>query len=183
MNNVEDHWQQRVAEFWQRADTDESMPPDQLVAEADALAAERPTGDATAFFERASARDRVGREMQAAHYYRAALGAGGLDPYRNARAVIQLASTLRILGHLDESERLLIAELDRAAEGDTVLPLRDEARAFLALTYVAQGRGVEAAGLALSTLAPHLTRYRRSVAGNAAELFNDVPLYPGAARS
>jgi hypothetical protein len=39
------------------------------------------------------------------------------------------------------------------------------------LTYLVQGRAVEAACLALTTLAPHLSRYNRSVAGNAAEIF------------
>lgn len=36
--------------------------------------------------------------------------AGGLDPYRRSRAVIQLASTLRMLGQLGESEQLLLQE-------------------------------------------------------------------------
>jgi len=48
--------------------------------------------------------------------------------------------------------------------------LHDEARATLALTYVAQGRATEAAGLALCTLAPHLSRYNRSIFGNASRL-------------
>jgi hypothetical protein len=45
--------------------------------------------------------------------------------------------------------------------------LHDEARAILALTYAAQGRTAEAAGLALVTLAPHLSRYQRSMTRNA----------------
>ena len=81
-----------------------------------------------------------------------------------------LRSTLRILGHLDESERLLVTELDRHLESGNSRALHDEARATLALTYVAQGRAAEAAGLALSALAPHLSRYNRSVSRNAAEL-------------
>ena len=48
--------------------------------------------------------------------------------------------------------------------------VHDEARATLALTYVAQGRAAEAAGLTLSILAPYLSRYNRSMAANAAEL-------------
>ncbi len=50
------------------------------------------------------------------------------------------------------------------------IALHDEARAFLARTYVAQGRPVEAAGLALSTLSPYLSWYSRAVTGNAGEL-------------
>jgi Tetratrico peptide repeat len=85
-------------------------------------------------------------------------------------ASIQLGSTLSILGQLDESEKLLVAELDRHMEAGNPRKLHDEARAILAMAYVAQGRAVEAVGLALLTLAPHLSRYNRSMAANAAEL-------------
>jgi len=146
------------------------MQPEELVAATDALADEREPDDATAMFERASARDRVGIESEAERYYRAALATGRLDPYRSSRASIQLASTLRILGHLQESEQLLVAELDRHLEAGNHRALHDEARATLALTYVAQGRGAEAAGLALCALAPYLSRYNRAVSENAAEL-------------
>ena len=141
-----------------------------MVGAIDKLAAERPDDDAAALFERASARDSVGRESDAEMFYRAALATERLDPYRQARASIQLASTLRILGHLEESERLLTTQLARYSIAGYDRALYDETRAILALTYVAQGRAVEAAGLALSALAPHLSRYNRSVAGNAAEL-------------
>ena len=87
-----------------------------------------------------------------------------------SRASIQLGSTLRILGQLGESEQLLTAELDRHMVPGNVRALHNEARAFLALTYVAQGRATEAAGLALSALSPYLSRYNRSLTGNAAEL-------------
>jgi Tetratrico peptide repeat len=164
---MEDDWEVRLAAQWKRID---AMPPEDFVAAIDALAAERTPGDAAALFERASARDTVGLESGAENFYRAALATGRLDPYRGARATIQLASTLRILGELDESERLLVAELDRRSKTGGDHALHDELRAILALTYVAQGRAVEGAGLALLTLAPHLTRYNRSMAGNAAEL-------------
>jgi hypothetical protein len=167
MNAVPDQWEARVAALWERA---ESMSFADLVVQADALADERGPGDAAALFERASARDRAGIESEAERYYRAALTTGRLDPYRSSRATIQLASTLRILGRLQESERLLVAELDRHMEAGNRRALHDEARATLALTYVAQGRAVEAAGLALCALAPHLSRYNRSVSENAAEL-------------
>ena len=41
---------------------------------------------------------------------------------------------------------------------------------MLAFTWIAQGRTLEAAALALETLAPHLTRYNRSMAANARAL-------------
>jgi Tetratrico peptide repeat len=167
MSEIGNDWEARVARLWQQVD---GMAPEAFVAAIDALAAECPAGDAAALFERASARDTVGLESGAERLYRAALATKGLDPYRGARATIQLASTLRILGELDESERLLATELGRRSKAGGEHVLHDELRATLALTYVAQGRAVEGAGLALLTLAPHLSRYNRSVSGNAAEL-------------
>ena len=164
---LDPQWEARVAALWKHART---MPPDELVQAADALADELEPGDARALFERACARDTAGFESDAEQYYRAALESGQLDAYRSSRASIQLASTLRILGHLDESEKLLVAELDRHMAAGHERALHDEARATLALTYVAQGRAVEAAGLALSALAPRLSRYNQSMARNAAEL-------------
>jgi hypothetical protein len=160
-------WEARIAALWERAP---SLPPDELVRAADALADELEPNDARALVERACARDTAGIESDAEKYYRAALASGQLDAYRSSRASIQLASTLRILGRLKESEQLLVAELDRHVEVGGQRALHDEARATLALTYVAQGRAVEAAGLALSALAPYLSRYNRSMAANAAEL-------------
>jgi Tetratrico peptide repeat len=167
MNKTENDWESRVAAVWTTAS---AMPPETLVAAIDALAAERPADDADALFERACARDTAGLEADAETYYRAALASDNLGAYRRSRASIQLGSTLRILGQLDESERLLVDELDRHMQAGNPRELHDEARAILAMTYVAQGRAVEAAGLALTVLAPHLSRYNRSMAANAAEL-------------
>jgi hypothetical protein len=167
MSAGHDEWEARVAALWKRV---ESLRADELIQAVDVLADERGPGDAAALFERACARDTAGIESDAERHYRAALATGRLDPYRRSRASIQLASTLRILGRLDESEQLLVSELDRQLAAGTHRVLHDEARATLALTYVAQGRAVEAAGLALCALAPHLSRYGRSVSGNAAQL-------------
>src|SRR5665213_455151 len=167
MHAANPQWEARVAALWEPAP---SLPPDELVRSADALADELEPGDARALFERACARDTAGFESEAEKFYRAALANGALDDYRSSRASIQLASTLRILGHFKESEQLLVAELDRHMTVGHTRALHDEARATLALTYVAQGRSAEAAGLALRTLAPYLSRYNRSVAGNAADL-------------
>lgn len=162
-------WEARIAALW--ADVQSQLLSGYaLVAAIDSLAAERAPGDTTALFERAYARDTAGVEDAAQGYYRAALASGQLDAYRSSRASIQLASTLRILGHLDVSEQMHIAELDRHLRPGNPRALHDEARAVLALTYVAQGRAKEAAGLALSALVPHLSRYNRSLSGNAAEL-------------
>jgi len=164
---IDSQWEARMATLWERA---QSLSPDELVRAVDALADELEPNDARALFERACARDTAGIESEAEKYYRAALASGQLDAYCSSRASIQLASTLRILGRLQESEQLLVAELDRHVEAGDQRALHDEARATLALTYVAQGRAVEAAGLALCVLAPYLSRYNRSMAANAAEL-------------
>lgn len=167
MNQNHEDWELRVAGIWKRVGSLEGAA---LITAVDSLADERDPGDAAALFERACARDSAGMESEAESYYRAALATDHLDPYRRSRASIQLASTLRILGRLEESEQLLVSELERHMEAGAPRVLHDEARAILALTYVAQGRPVEAAGLALLVLAPHLSRYGRSVSGNAAEL-------------
>ena len=98
------------------------------------------------------------------------LASGALDPYRHARASIQLGSTLRHLGRLEESEQLLLAQLERCRIEGAGAALHDEVRAVLAFTWIAQGRTLEAAALALETLAPHLSRYNRSMAANARAL-------------
>jgi Tetratrico peptide repeat len=164
-------WDVRLAALWQQVD---AISPAELVARVDELAAERPEDDAVAMFERACARDTAGLEAAAEPLYRAALASERLDPYRQARASIQLGSSLRLLGRLEESEGLITAQLQRYADPAYGTALYDETRAILALTYLVQGRAVAAACLALTTLAPHLSRYNRSVTGNAAEILKST---------
>ena len=166
MVETDNSWDERVAACWSRAG---EMRPEELVRTIDELASARPCGDARALFERACARDTAGFEADAEPLYRAALAAGLLEEPHRMRAVIQLASTLRLLGRLEESEQLLRAELERAASATSPRLLQDEARAFLALTLLARDKPAEAAAVALIALAPHLTRYTRAVRENAAE--------------
>lgn len=170
-----DDWEYRVASLWALFDECE---PVEFVRRIDELAAERPETDGAALFERACARDSTGIEGEAEGLYRAALATGELDPMRYSRAIIQLASTLRILGQLNESQALLEAALQRSIDEPDTYSLADETRAFLSFTYVAQGRSAEAVGHALLALAPHLSRYRRSVRGNATELIEHRSLLP-----
>lgn len=167
MAETENHWEERVTACWARS---AQMPSAEMVEAIDALAAERPADDPAALFERASARDTAGLESDAEPLYRTALSSNRLDAQRRSRAVIQLASTLRLLGQLDESEQLLREELDRCVRSADSHALTDETRAFLAFTLLAKGKPVEAAALALTALAPHLSRYTRAVRANAAEL-------------
>ncbi|CAH0241553.1 tetratricopeptide repeat protein [Microbacterium sp. Bi128] len=156
-----DDWQDRVDTVW----ADDTLTETQVIDAIDALAAERPEDDAVALFERAGARDSAGLESEAEDLYRRAL-ALGLDDERRTRATIQLASTIRNLGKVDESLALLRAEYEREPRG----PLHDAAAAFYALALVSAGEAERAASLALVALAPHLPRYTRSVTGYAREI-------------
>jgi hypothetical protein len=161
---LENDWQARVAALWAVAG---SLAPRDLVRAMDALAGERAHDDPLALFERACARDTAGIEDEAEPLYRAALASGALDSYRHARASIQLASTLGHLGRFEESERILRLQLERCRAEGPQAALYDETRAILAFNWLAQGKPVAAACLALETLAPHLSRYNRSTAANA----------------
>lgn len=156
-----DDWQARVDAVW----ADDGLDDATRLERIDTLATELAPGDPRGLFERAGARDSAGLEAEAEPLYRAALE-GGLDDDRRPQAVIQLASTLRNLGHAGEAVRMLRAEVERQPPS----PLRDEAAAFLALALVSDGDAREAASVALLALAPHLSRYRRSVTWYAEEL-------------
>jgi hypothetical protein len=148
-------------DLWARFD---DLDPADFLRHAEALAAERGRDDPIALFELAGANDSTGRPEQAAPLYRQAL-AKGLTGEHRRRAVIQLASTLRNLGHADESVALLTAERDAGSDAPD-----DAVTAFLALALTDVGREREAAGLALGALSRHLPRYKRSLANYAADL-------------
>ncbi|MBA3429714.1 MAG: tetratricopeptide repeat protein [Actinobacteria bacterium] len=101
-------WEQRISALWAEIGDHDG---EGFVALVDGLAAELPQGNATALFERASARDSSGRSDRAVPLYEAALSAG-LVGERRRRATIQLASSLRNLGSHREAVDLLTAELD-----------------------------------------------------------------------
>ncbi|WP_312365787.1 tetratricopeptide repeat protein [Ensifer sp.] len=131
-----DDWEQRLALHW--ADFGQ-MDGQAFVDVLDTLAAELPEGDPIGLFERASAQDSLGNEANAEPLYRQAL-AGGLFGIRRRRATIQLASTLRNLGKVDES--IVLLEAERLMPSDE---LDDAVVAFLALSLVDGGRAREAA--------------------------------------
>jgi hypothetical protein len=156
-----DAWQQRVDELWGSFDDHDE---DAFVAKIEALASELPDDSPEAAFERASAFDSTGHSDRAVPLYRLALELG-LQPPLRRQAVIQMASSLRNLGHATESVELLTAERDRGSD-----ELDDAVSAFLALALVDSGRAREAVALVLAALAPHLPRYQRSVGNYAAEV-------------
>ncbi|MGW3294467.1 tetratricopeptide repeat protein [Streptomyces xiamenensis] len=153
-------WERRSAALWAAIDTygDEAR----FRAAVGELAAELPPGSAVADFERGCAYDSTGHPDRAVEHYRRALATGGLPGERRRRAVIQLASSLRNLGHPQEAVDLLTVEL--AAGSDH---LDDAVRATLALALTGVGREREAVSVALTALAPHLPRYQRSMAAYA----------------
>lgn len=164
-------WDRRVAAVW----ADALLSDDERIAAIAELAAERPAGDARALFERAGSFDSAGQESAAEPLYRQALAAG-LDDDLRVQAVIQLASTIRNLGRVDESAALLeTAYRERSRDG-----MQDAAAAFYALALSSQGRDREALAIVLDALAPHLPRYTRSVTGYAAELLHAPERMPTA---
>lgn len=158
-------WESRIGAVWAVA---HALPDAELRARVEALVAELPPDDPRGLYERASAFDSTGLEDEAVPLYRAAL-AGGLDEPIRRQAVIQLASTLRNVGQAEESVRLLAAEPDDAGDAfDTAV------RAFLALALASAGREREAVGVAVSALARHVPRYRRSLTAYGADLTSDA---------
>jgi hypothetical protein len=153
-------WEQRLVEIWTSID---HRPAAEFVAAVDQHTAELSADDGVGFFERAAARDSTGSSDLAVPLYRQALDRG-LIGERRRRAVIQLASSLRNLGAATESVALL-----RAEQGQPSDSLDDAVEAFLALALADIGQAREALSIVLSTLAPHLPRYQRSV-GNYARL-------------
>ena len=154
-------WERRLALLWASLDDRDA---DEFVVALGELVGELALDDAVGLFEQASAFDSTGHPDLAVASYREALE-HGLSGQRRRRAVIQLASSLRNLGHAGESVALLTAELDAGSDD-----LDDAVRAFLALALTSVGRDREAVSVALTALAEHLPRYNRSLAAYAREL-------------
>jgi tetratricopeptide repeat protein len=154
-------WERRLAELWASID---EQSEDEFLAAIEELVAELPEGDPVGPFEHASAFDSTGHPDRSVPLYRRALEQG-LSGERRRQAVIQLASSLRNLGQAEESVALLTGELDAGSD-----ELDDAVRAFLALALTSVGREREAVSVALTALAPHLTRYNRSLTAYAREI-------------
>ncbi|ADD42613.1 tetratricopeptide repeat protein [Stackebrandtia nassauensis] len=147
-------WEKRNDELWAAIDEYE---PEVFVALVDEHAAKVPKGTGIAAFERACSFDSTGHSDKAVPLYREALE-NGLTGIRRRRAVIQLASSLRNVGHPEESLRLLTAEMEAGSD-----ELDDALRCVMALTLTALGREREAVSILLIAMADHLPRYQRSM--------------------
>ncbi len=154
-------WDRRLTETW--ASLDESDEAG-FHARIDALVAELPADDPVGCYARGGALDSTGHPDRAVPLYREALRRGLPVSYRR-QATISLASSLRNLDRAGEAVELLAAELATGAP-----ELTDAVRGFLALALVDAGREREAVGVALTALAPHVPRYRRSLTNYAREL-------------
>ncbi|WP_435527466.1 tetratricopeptide repeat protein [Microbacterium aurantiacum] len=160
--NADAQWNSRIEAFWESFD---DARPQEMLAAMRALVDERPEGDARAPAEWGGVHDALDLGADAVGPYRRALAAG-LDTEEQHRVTLQLASTLRNLGHVDEAIALL-EHLDAPELGDAPA-------AFLALALHSAGRPNEALRVALTALAPHLPAYGRAATAYAAELPTDV---------
>lgn len=154
-------WENRVAELWTELDT---YGPEEFPAAMKKLCAELPAGTADADFELGGSYDSTGYPEQAVLLYQRALETG-LEGERRRRAVIQLASSLRVLGHAETSVKMLTDERGRGEDH-----LSDAVDAVLALALADTGREREALSLAITALAQHLPRYQRSMKNYARQL-------------
>ncbi|KMQ59467.1 hypothetical protein ACM46_20465 [Chryseobacterium angstadtii] len=120
--------------------------------------------NAIADFEKACAYDSTGFEKNAEPLYRSALETG-LTGLRRRRARIQLASTLRNNGKIQESIEILREEKENYSD-----ELDDAVNAFLALSLSSINQDKEALSLVLESLSVHLPRYNKSVSRYSKEL-------------
>ena len=156
-------WEERLEALWASFD---ELDEEEFRRRMDELTAELGPDSAVGAYERGSAFESTGHSDLAVPLYEQALELG-LDEDRRRPAVIQMASSLRNMGRVDESVALLEAE--RARRSDE---LDGAISAFLAFALVDAGREREGAAIALAALAPHLPRYQRSV-GNYARLLTE----------
>jgi hypothetical protein len=111
--------------------------------------------------------DSAGREEEALVHYRRAFEAGVPDGER-AGALLGFGSTLRNVGSVDESIRVL-------SEGVERFPQHRALRVFLAFALWSAGREADAMRSLVDALyvgepAPELERYRRAITGYANDL-------------
>jgi hypothetical protein len=161
---MDQNWEDRTAAAWAAFDADPEQAAADFRAVIDALVAELPEDSPLGPFEQACAWDSTGHSDKAVPLYREALARGlsEVSGYKGRRAKIQLSSSLRNIGQAEEGVKLLTPELDAPAD-----ELDDAVRATLALCLSSLGRDREGLSLVLGALAPHLPRYRRSMANYA----------------
>lgn len=153
MNETE-NWENKLQSIWQQLG---EINNEDFIKQIQQHTSLLQDAKAIVDFERACAFDSTGHEKEAEPLYRSAL-AHGLSGLRRRRARIQLASTLRNNGKIEESIQILREE--KASEPDE---LNDAVDSFLALSLYSAGQNKEALSLALKALSQHLPRYNKSL--------------------
>ncbi|MGE0592674.1 MAG: tetratricopeptide repeat protein [Vicinamibacterales bacterium] len=161
MHTPDAAWERRLSNLWARLDECEAA---EFVHAMRQLTAERPAGDPVGLFELGAAHDSTGSPEEAVSLYAASLAAG-LSGLRRRRARIQMASSLRNLGRLEEAAEMLFTERQQPSD-----ELDQAVAAFLALALADLGREREALCISLSALSKYLPRYNRSLARYAEAL-------------
>ncbi|ASW74261.1 hypothetical protein CJF12_08115 [Chryseobacterium piperi] len=160
MNEIE-NWEYELQLIWQKlGKIDNADFIEQISIHAYKFSGSKAIAD----FEMACAFDSTGHEKEAEPLYRSSLNQG-LSGLRRRRARIQLASTLRNNGKIDESISILKEE--KANYSDE---LNDAVDSFLALSLFSAGECSEALSLALKALSQYLPRYNNSLHNYASAL-------------
>ncbi|VEH19800.1 Tetratrico peptide repeat [Chryseobacterium nakagawai] len=151
---MDENWELQLQDIWQKLGIISNEEFIQELKDHTSLLAD---AQAIADFEMACAFDSTGYEKKAEPLYRSALTLG-LFGLRRRRARIQLASTLRNNGRIEESIHILREE--KANYSDE---LNDAVNSFLALSLSSAGEYEEALSLTLKAISQHLPRYNRSL--------------------
>ncbi|WKE66989.1 tetratricopeptide repeat protein [Gallaecimonas kandeliae] len=154
MQSPTEEWEKKEIALWERFS---SYSTEAFLAHIEELVAQLPEGHPLVPFERGCAFDSSGYPELAIPQYREAI-AKGISGLRKRRTSIQLASSLRNLGKLEESLSILEAELRSDPD-----ELDGAVRGFLALVLHDQGRKDEALLHSLQALSVYLPRYNQSL--------------------
>ncbi len=160
---MDENWESQLQSIWLKLGT---ISNEEFIQQIKNHVELLPNSQAIADFERACAFDSTGHEKEAEPLYRSALDKG-LTGLRRRRARIQLASTLRNNGKIEESIRILREE--KANYSDE---LNDAVDSFLALSLSSAGEHKEALSIALKAISKHLPRYNNSLSRYAENLLS-----------
>ncbi|SDI17286.1 tetratricopeptide repeat protein [Chryseobacterium jejuense] len=151
---MDENWETQLQSIWQKLGTITNEVFIQQIKDHVLLLSD---SQGIAEFEVACAFDSTGHEEEAEPLYRTALDLG-LSGLRRRRARIQLASTLRNNGKIEESIDILREEKENYSD-----ELNDAVDSFLALSLSSAGEYREALSLALKAISKHLPRYNNSL--------------------
>lgn len=163
MNSANIDWEHRLAQLWAALD---QLEESTFLSQMRQLTSELGDGDPVGFFELGAAHDSTGFPEKATELYEHALRAG-LSGIRRRRARIQMASSLRNLGQVEQAATILTDELRQPSD-----ELDQAVAAFLALALADMGREREALAISLDALSTYLPRYNRSLARYAKALLS-----------